>query len=263
MSRVLAALVLRHDQAMLIAFYARTKKSGRKFFLNVLLFLLACQAVLACAAAFNINPVKFQLNASDAVAVMQISNPTDQPVRLQINVLDWTTDGYKEVLTDTDDLLVNPPIFLLPPNKTQYVRFGLRTSGDRNHNIEKCYRLVVEEVPTEAPTNGLRTLLRFSLPVFFSPKEKDEQLIWKLKKQGQNLMLVAANDGNIHAKINAVSLTEDGTKPLLKVSTPTYVLPGQHKEWPVAPAQNLSAKYRLEIQTEDGERKEILVQGAE
>ncbi len=214
------------------------------------------------AAAFNINPVKFQLKSTRAVAVIQISNPTDEPVRLQINALDWSTDGSKEVLTDTDDLLVNPPIFLLAPNKTQYVRFGMRTAPDSEPTTEKSYRLMVEEVPTENAATGIRTLLRFSLPVFFTPKEAEAHLSWKLKKQGKQFSLIAANAGNVHAKVNALVLINDSKKEALKVTVPSYVLPGQNKEWPLETAPS-STKFRLEFQNEDGEKVEVLIQGIE
>ncbi len=238
------------------------KPSFRSLLVKCLVLAMMGQAINALAAAFNINPVRFQLKSSRAVAVIQISNPTDEPVRLQINALDWTTDGTKEVLTDTDDLLVNPPIFLLAPNKTQYVRFGLRTAPDAEPSTEKSYRLMVEEVPTETAATGIRTLLRFSLPVFFSPKEKEEQLSWKLRKQGKQFSLIAINAGNVHAKINALTLSDDGKKPALKVTSPSYVLPGQHKEWPLESVPS-STKFRLEFQNEDGEKEEILIQGIE
>ncbi|AEK62242.1 putative pilus assembly protein chaperone [Collimonas fungivorans Ter331] len=214
------------------------------------------------AASFNVNPIGFDLSAERASGVLQIRNTGDEPVRIQVGAVDWSTDGRQEVLADTDALLLNPPIFSIEPGQIQFLRFGVR--HPMTSATEKSYRLLIDEVPPSGPqAPGLKTLLRISIPVFIAPKTKQEKISWQLKRESGGLVLVAANDGNVHAKIihiqlnNALNNGDSGDG--LQISTPAYVLPGQHKQWSLANGKIRAGAVRLQIQTDKGEIEEHLM----
>lgn len=209
------------------------------------------------SASFNVNPIGFDLSAEQSSGVLQVKNTGDEPVRIQVSAVDWSTDGREEVLTDTDALILNPPIFAVGPEQTQFLRFGVRHPV--NSAIEKTYRLLIEEVPPSGPqAPGIKTLLRVSIPVFIAPQKKQEKISWQLKQKAKNLLLTAVNDGNVHTKIARIQLRDDDSNEDLQIRAPAYVLPGQHKEWSLATGKIRAGKVRLHIQTDKGEIEEYL-----
>jgi len=228
--------------------------------------LCASLASHPLAASFNVNPIGFELSGERSSGVLQIRNTGDKPVRIQVNAVDWSTDGRQEVLADTDALLLNPPIFAIEPGQTQFLRFGLRQP--MGSSTEKSYRLVIDEVPPSGPqAAGLTTLLRVSIPVFIVPPKKQEKISWQIKREAKGLVLVAANEGNVHTKIVRILLSNDDrnngssndSKDGQQISTPAYVLPGQHKEWPLANGKIRAGAVRLQILTDKGEIEEHLM----
>jgi fimbrial chaperone protein len=225
---------------------------------QLLIGLLAAAAVNAAAASFNVNPIGFSLLPGQSTSVLRIANPGDQPVRVQVGALDWTTDGHKEIMTESDALILNPPIFSIAPGKTQYLRFGLRHPIEAK--TEKTYRLLIEEVPSgAAPAGGLQTLLRISIPVFIVPSKIQEVLSWHVRRDGDGAMLSVANSGNVHGKIIRIRLSDAAGRDLLRVDTPVYVLPGQRKQWFVPNDPLHAGEMRLRIQTDKGEIEEFLM----
>lgn len=211
----------------------------------------------AQAASFNVNPIGFDLSSERSSGVLQIRNTGDQPVRIQVEAVDWSTDGSKEVLGDTDALLLNPPIFTIEPNQMQFLRFGLR--HPENSASEKSYRLLIDEVPQASlQGSGLKTLLRISIPVFIGPKIRQEKISWQLKHVSGALLLSAANEGNVHGKINRIMLRNAEDKDAVQIGTPAYILPGQRKEWSLANGKIRDGAVRLHIQTDKGEIEEHL-----
>ncbi|MEO6922116.1 MAG: fimbria/pilus periplasmic chaperone [Collimonas sp.] len=211
----------------------------------------------AAAASFNVNPIGFDLTTERSTGVLQIRNTGDEPVRIQVDAVDWSTDGRKEVLSETDALLLNPPIFAIAPGQVQFLRFGLR--HQENSSTEKSYRLLIDEVPPSGPqAPGLRTLLRVSIPVFIGPKISQEKISWQLKREAGDLLLVAANEGNVHRKIIQIQLSNADGKDSLQINTPAYVLPGQRKEWSLATGKLRAGAVRLHILTDKGEIEEHL-----
>ncbi len=211
----------------------------------------------AQAASFNVNPIGFNLSSERSSGVLQIRNTGDQPLRIQVQAVDWSTDGSQEVLRDTDALLLNPPIFTIEPDRMQFLRFGLR--HPENSPSEKSYRLLIDEVPQAGlQGSGLKTLLRVSIPVFIGPKIRQEKISWQLKHVSGALQLSAANEGNVHSKINRILLRNAEDKDAVQIGTPAYVLPGQRKEWSLANGKIRDGAVRLHIQTDKGDIEEHL-----
>lgn len=232
----------------------------KKWLAAFLAVLCLCFGKISIGATFAVNPIGFNLNVARPSGVLQIKNNGDDPVRIQVSAVDWQTDGHREVLQDTDDLALNPPIFSLAPGKVQFLRFGIRQQTPSD--IEKTYRLLIEEVPTDQlQTSGLQTLLQISIPIFIAPEKPQEKLSWQLVREKTGLVLTAINDGNVHKKILRIQLDNvdkpDSHEGLL-LTTTTYVLSGQRKEWPLAGRNIHDGKVRLHIQTDKGDIEEFL-----
>lgn len=211
----------------------------------------------AQSASFNVSPIGFELSQERSASVLQIRNTGDESARLQVQALDWSTDGSVEILSNTDALLLNPPIFVIEPGQTQFLRFGLRRPEPVS--TEKSYRLVIDEVPPSGSKfPGIQTLLQISIPVFVSPKVQQEKVFWQLTRGVKGLVLVATNDGNVHRKINAVWLSDADNKVSVLVSSPAYVLPGQRKAWPLNHLKIRAGEVRLRVLTDKGEIEKVL-----
>ncbi|MES2831321.1 MAG: fimbria/pilus periplasmic chaperone [Pseudomonadota bacterium] len=223
--------------------------------------LLAPLAVLcatsAWGATFSINPMSFRLTPERSSAVMQVTNNGIEPVRLQVQVMAWGTDGKNEILTETDQIMINPPLFTLETKQTQYIRFGAREVG--LETVERSYRILLDEVPeTGSQRGGIHTLLRISSPIFIPPAVSEEKIEWSLRRSAAGPVLVAANRGNCHLKITALKLLPKNTSTVLFNTGLTYVLPGQIREWSLAKDIPLLPELQLQLQTPAGNHEQTL-----
>lgn len=224
------------------------------------LYLFGGLLASAISGAFSVSPLSFHLQKERANSILRVRNTDVMPLRIQITSFDWEHDGTQDVLTETNKLLVNPPIFVLEPDKTQIIRFGVRP--EKNWASEKAYRLVLDEVLPENRLPGLYTRLRMSIPIFVEPAKTYKQLEWSLQETpslsllSPPLKLVAINTGNVHTKITTLIVNElenqKNDKPL-QLQTPIYVLPGQRKEWILenirCPCSPDKARIQLQVQT--------------
>ncbi len=103
---------------------------------------------------------------------MQIENLSDEPVTIQAHVVTWSYQGAHDQYADTDEVMLNPPIFSLDSHQKQFIRLGLRRKNDST--IERTYRLILEQVPQPPKPGfvGLTTILRISVPIFVKPENK-------------------------------------------------------------------------------------------
>lgn len=245
---------------------------ARAHFLTGLLGLLlvASAVVDAAAASLTINPTSFRLTPQRPSAVMQVTNQSAEPVRLQVQAMAWTTDGKIEMLAETDQLMVNPPIFTLAGNETQTIRFGARDVALAP--VERGYRLILDEVPAnrEVEPAGIRTVLKISTPVFIPALVPAEQVDWRVVQSAAGASLVATNTGNTHLKIIALKLAGSGTTALLVNTDLAYILPGQAREWPIkekgadkgARKGVPTGPLQLRVRTETGDHEQTLSSGA-
>lgn len=191
--------------------------------LNIATVLLCTNA---SAASLAVAPVRIALNENDPVATMRIENVGAEATRVQLRVFSWHQSNGEEFLEPTRDILVNPSLFEVKPDKVQLARFGLRTQSGA---IEKSYRLVLDEIPEFAPNvpGHIRTLLRITIPIFVTARGEMAKIIWNLwPEDSKSVMISARNTGNAHLQINQLELERpDGTKLGIKAMS-TYLLPG-------------------------------------
>ncbi|MGA9564807.1 MAG: molecular chaperone [Candidatus Korobacteraceae bacterium] len=190
-------------------------------------------ATLLHASSFTVSPTRIPLSEKQRAITVRLLNTGDDPVTVQAHVVAWSLSANKDIYNDTDDVMLNPPIFNLAPGKPQLMRLGLRHLSAGESEI--AYRLVVEEVPP-APRHGeiiLRTVLRISIPIFVEPRgEAKKQVDWKAEAFPGGVKVTATNNGNSHVQVKQLDLLPDGSsKPLASKKSLEYLLPGQTREW--------------------------------
>jgi fimbrial chaperone protein len=194
---------------------------------------LAMVAPSAWCGTFTVNPVRIQVSASRPNAILQVTNHEDEPVTFQAHVVQWRFDGQKEVYTDSNEVMLNPPIATVGPHQTQFIRLGLRRPVEGPD--EESYRLIVEEVPQAKPGfRGVQTILRMSIPIFAVPKAATSAHVeWQASRTSDaRLRLVATNRGNAHIQIKSLEVTgAESPDGYLKGNALTYLLPAQQREW--------------------------------
>jgi fimbrial chaperone protein len=219
-----------------------------------LLWLAAAQPVLR-AGSFRVAPVRIDLSARRPYATLKVANADSERVTVQVDAYLWQIQGGADQYPETDDILANPPVFTLDPGATQLVRLGLRQPTPSG--VERSYRVILEEVPHEAPNGwrGIQTLLRISIPLFIqSDTAGGADLVWLASRQaGGQLLLSVENRGNTHALLRQFNVVADGgSEQDLVVPTPTYVLPGSKREWTLEGARVSGARKLLVRGQADG-----------
>jgi len=214
------------------------------------------------AGSYMVKPVRIELSARQLRSTMQIQNLGEEPITIQAHIAAWNAKGVEEILSDNDDILLNPPIFTVPVGHTQYLRLGLRHPP--RGTTEATYRLILEQVPGPPKPDfmGINTLLKISVPIFVKPRIPAPQLAWMLERvSDQEMRLAVENRGNAHVQIRKFAVTVSGSDAASFVQdTATYVLPNARKEWLIHNEMLAAAgKLLLLGQTDNGDLREDLV----
>jgi fimbrial chaperone protein len=186
-------------------------------------------------ASLTLSPVRIELSAARPYAVLRITNSAAEPVTLHARAFRWSFDEHDDVLTTTDDLILNPPMATLPPKGVQVVRIGLRTPNQTTGEL--TYRVIVEEVPAqkrEAVGSEISIILKLSIPVFAAPRQgATPRLEWSARHTDTGQLVVeAVNRGLAHIQIRKllISSSEDRTRSE-KFEGAVYLLPSQRRQW--------------------------------
>jgi fimbrial chaperone protein len=230
---------------------------------SVLASAAACWLPPASAGSFGISPIRLELSTAEPTGTITVRNEEDAPALIQAEAFAWSQGGTEDNLDPTQDLIVSPGVFTLPPKATQLVRVALRRPVDPERELS--YRLILQEVPPEASPDftGLRMALRLSMPVFVEPPKpaRPDLEFSAARDTDGRLVLRAENRGTAHARIIGFALTPiDGDGATFQDSIATYVLPGQARTWTLQnknvtrdDSTALAGRYRLKANTERGE----------
>lgn len=214
------------------------------------------------AGTFIVNPVRIDVSAARPNAVMQIENMSSDAVTLQVHVVTWSSQGAVDQYADTDEILLNPPIFSLEPHQKQFLRLGLRHGN--SGALERTYRLILEEVPAPPKPgfSGLTTILKISVPIFSSPGTKvAPRVSWHAERTATGVKIVGINSGSAHLQLRHFELRDTAHKDaaLSRILT-DYLLPGQTKAWDFDDEHLLqSGEIAFRAETDAGEVREELV----
>jgi fimbrial chaperone protein len=188
------------------------------------------------AGSFKVSPVRIELSARRPHTTVAVTNLSKENTTIQVQVLRWMAKGSGEAYAETEDLLLNPPIFTLAPGQSQHMRLGLRKAHGGSQEVS--YRLIMEEIPrpSRPGVTGITTLLRISVPVFIRPATKAApDLTWRLAAlEDGKLKLSVENRGPVHVQLKRMGLsTREHPEPDRMENVAKYVLPGGSREWTI------------------------------
>lgn len=203
--------------------------------------LAACIALVTsfltaqvAASSLQVSPVKLNFKNDENAHAIYLSNNGNVPIRAQVTPVQWLQKENKDVLIETNELIVSPPIIELPAGKRQLVR--IITPHSLVSDSEVDYRLIIDELPgpavDEYHVRNVNFLLRYSIPVFIQPHNDSgsNEILVSLRNQH----LVVENRGAKHIKLSDVYLTSlKGRTIPLAHGLLGYVLPGQVMSWPI------------------------------
>jgi fimbrial chaperone protein len=213
---------------------------ARRIELIAILIALTALATAAPAVAgtFSISPIRVELSPQQRTEALTVRNESgEKEVVVQAQAFEWTQRDGQDTLTETRDVIVTPPVFTMAANSQQIVRVAVRRAADAKREL--TYRLILQEVPPEAPKNftGLQVALRLSLPIFIAPQSKAApELAWSSTWLSDGSLQVSAkNQGDLHAQIIDFTVQAKGAAAAMKNSVVKYVLPGATTTWVLQP----------------------------
>ncbi|WP_375250063.1 molecular chaperone [Sphingomonas sp.] len=181
------------------------------------------------AASLRMTPVGLDLSAPEKAGAISLTNTASEPVDLQVRIFKWSQVDGKDDLTDTRDVIVSPPVTTIKGGDT----YTLRVVRVANRPVvgEEAYRLVIDELPKpidpRATGQGVRMVLRSSMPVFFTAKDIRPDLQFKAWTEGGKSYLQVVNAGQRHAKLAGMKLVTPQGELSFGGGLNGYVLSGQ------------------------------------
>lgn len=194
------------------------------------------------ASSLSLDPTRVELANGEAQAIT-LRNRSAFEILVQARVLAWSqNERGEDLLEDSDDLVVSPPITRVPAHSEKVVRVALRSPLESE--FEASYRLVLSEVLQETTAigaPGVRFAIQFNIPVFANERKAPEpKLMWSIEDQEDgSWKLRASNIGNGHVQIRSLALrckaAESDDQLIGTAIKPGYLLPGAKRSWFVTP----------------------------
>jgi fimbrial chaperone protein len=223
-----------------------SNSGSRSFFLIAIALGAALSTAEPCrAGAFDVWPEQLALSSSRPTATLVIRNDSDDVMKLQLSLFEWSQDARGEMrLTPSRDVVFVPPVVEVAPGEERKVRAGAAVPVSSR---EKSYRLSVDYVPPVSVPGFRRRPMRGVTPVkvsiFLEPDApvREEHLETVTLEAGL-LSFAFRNSGNVHSTVQSVQVRGVG-----RLGDAVYekTIPG----WYVL-AGGLQ-RYRLDIPTDD------------
>lgn len=212
----------------------------------------------AASASFQVNPVQIILPSDRRSASLEITNSDAAPVAIRVTAFAWTQIDGGDVHVETSNVIASPPIFTVPPGKSQLVRIGLKDRAGPG-----AYRVVLEEIPREERVAGqIKVLLRMDLPLYLVPKGGGTpELRWSAWRDGDGeLFIKGQNFGPVHGEVVELSAEQDGSRTVLSQQM-GVVLPGSARIWQIArhPDFQVGAPFVLKVRSPASETQTRIV----
>jgi len=221
------------------------------------LFLLASNTY---AATLQVYPVDINFCGSENAQAIYVKNTGSAAIGAQVRVYHWDQKNNKDTLEETQALLISPPMATIPPSREQLIRVIIPAPASGEN--EQAYRLIVDELPGRsnlAEKDGVRFLLRYSLPVFVNchhTQPDSTALTFSVDPSVHPAVLQVHNGGNQHVKLENIVLTSGNRKIVMSKGLLGYVLPHREMAWPLPEnSKNISA---VSFNLNDNEKKQTL-----
>lgn len=215
---------------------------------------IALSAVSAEATSLSISPVSIEVAAPGSSSRVTLENNGSEIVSAQVRVFKWIQKNGKDELVPTRDVVASPPVIKIQPGKKNIVR--VVRVGKEPVAGEETYRLLVSEIPTpaQAANKAVSFAIQYSVPLFFTSKRGNEELVWSARMNKGNLVVEAENGGSRRAKLVNMKIGVPGGRSItVAEGLAGYVLPDSRKVWlarpkSIKPGSNIT----ITAQTEQG-----------
>jgi fimbrial chaperone protein len=153
------------------------------------------------AAGFEFSPLRVHLTARDRASLITLTNPSDTPVRLEVQASRWTqTADGQPILAATDDLIVFPELLTIQPHEHSNLRVAIVAPASAT---EATYKVSIREIRSFAPVVsshlGVSIQMQADIPVFIAPTiERQGGAITDITVQKRLLSFTVANAGTLH-----------------------------------------------------------------
>jgi len=160
------------------------------------------------AASFDISPINIFFDSQKATEKMTILNTGGSDLTLQLRLYRWTQDGKGlDVYEETKDLVAFPKIVTIKKGEDRIIRIGTQS---KSADVEKTYRVYLEEVPSADParkSNTVQFLSRVGVPVFLKPhKITTRGSMEPVGMQKGRASFKIKNEGNYHFVITGITI---------------------------------------------------------
>lgn len=216
----------------------------------------------APAQTISVSPVIVRVPPGQRGATVTVFNQADDRMSFQVRAFRWSQQAGEDVLERTDELVVSPPLGVIPGGGTQVVRLLLRRAPDGR---EASYRILLDQIPPppapDAPDAPgiVRMALRLSLPVFAEPPTPAvAALDCKVEQANGVAQLLVTNNGSHHEIVRDIALTTPERGTTLRIEGGPglpYVLPGATRRWNVradGPMPVAGTQVRMTARTRTG-----------
>ena len=221
--------------------------------LRIPAILCAVFSAASVAHAQLIAPVLVELSPARRVVSVTMTNRSDQAMTYQSQALAWTQVDGADRQSETNDILVVPPIAQLPPGGTQLFRVTLRRPLPAQ---ETAYRLVFEDITSNTGPAGdgatVRLQFRHSLPVFAGSvaNAQARPVLDRCTAPGKSACVRIRNDGDRRLKVATLVAEGGGWRGEFKVSA--TVLAGGWKQVTFDAPANVPGPFTITAQTSAG-----------
>ncbi|WP_186728843.1 molecular chaperone [Sphingomonas panacisoli] len=192
-------------------------------------------ATASHASTVVIWPVDPILKPGEQATALWLENKGDKPVTLQVRSFDWAQPQGDDALTPQNDVVVSPPIAVVPAGKRQLVRI-IRRDPAAAAAPERAFRLLIDEVPTQpaagdpaAASARLAVQMRYSIPLFTytaDPGAQKVALVARTIATGDGRVVEIRNTGTLHARLTDLRVVLGNQERMIKAGLSGYVLPG-------------------------------------
>ncbi len=186
----------------------------------------------ASAQALSVLPVNIFFSPGQKASSLIVTNAGTTETAIQIRAFAWAQTDGTDQLTDTDAVVLSPPIATIAPGASQVIRLILRQLPQGR---EATYRILVDQIPPPAEPGIVHMVLRMSIPIFAEPSTRAVPHVqFHLEVDSGKLVLVGINVGLSHEVIHDIVLTAgDGRKLKEESGATPYILAGVTRRWPI------------------------------
>jgi fimbrial chaperone protein len=155
-------------------------------------------------------------------------------------------------LVPTQEVTCFPSLFEIGPGESRSIRVGVPLSGG---DMERAFRVLIQELPASDPLKGLKVITRLSVPVFVAPVTAQPATIALegVSQQEGRVSLRVRNSSNLHLLAQSATLRgrdEAGALLFERVMPAWYILAGEARTFDTEVPPEAARAVALEVQLE-------------